>query len=149
LNGGGFSASAAWNLDFWGMYRRQTEAARAELLASEWGQRAVRLTLIQDVAQAYFHLRSLDEQVTITQRTIDVRKDSVRLTEVLEKHGASSLADVRQAEELLHGALANLPELRRQIASDENALSVLLGRNPGGIERGRRSPRSLIPPQCP
>lgn len=137
LNGGGFSASAAWNLDFWGMYRRQTEAARADLLASEWGQRAVRLTLMQNVAQAYFHLRSVDEQLTITQSTIGVRKDSVRLTQVLEQHGASSLADVRQAEELLHGAQANLPELRRQIASDENALSVLLGRNPGAIERGQ------------
>jgi multidrug efflux system outer membrane protein len=146
LNGGGFSASAAWNLDFWGMYRRQTEAARAELLASEWGQRTVRLTLMQDVAQAYFHLRSLDEQLKITQRTIDVRKDSVRLTELLEKHGASSLADVRQAEELLHGALANLPELRRQIASDENALSVLVGRNPGAIERGQ--PIALQPHPC-
>ncbi len=60
LNGGGFSASAAWNLDFWGLYRRQTEASRAELLASEWGQRAVRLTLMQNVAQAYFDLRGLD-----------------------------------------------------------------------------------------
>jgi multidrug efflux system outer membrane protein len=136
LNGGGFSASAAWNLDFWGMYRRQTEAARAELLASEWGQRAVRLTLMQNVAQAYFELRDFDEQLQITQSTIDTRKDSVRLTELLEKHGASSLADVRQAEELLDGAQANVPELRRQIASDENALSVLLGRNPGTIERG-------------
>jgi multidrug efflux system outer membrane protein len=136
LNGGGFSASAAWNLDFWGMYRRQTEAARAELLANEWGQRAVRLTVMQNVAQAYFDLRGLDEQLQITQSTIDTRKDSVRLTELLEKHGASSRADVRQAEELLHGAQANVPELRRQIASDENALSALLGRNPGAIDRG-------------
>ncbi len=136
LNGGGFSASAAWNLDFWGLYRRATEAARAELLASEWAQRAIRLSLLQEVSQAYFNLRSLDAQMSITQSTIDTRGDSVRLTQVLEQHGASSLADVRQAEELLHGAQANLPELRRGIASEENSLSVLLGHNPGPIERG-------------
>lgn len=136
VNGGGFSASAAWNLDFWGMYRRQTQAARADLLASEWGQRGVRLSLLQNVAQVYFDLRSLDDQLTITQSTIDTRQDSVRFTEVLEQHGASSLADVRQAQELLHGALANLPELRREIAIRENALSILLGHNPGAIDRG-------------
>jgi len=149
LNGGGFSASAAWNLDFWGLYRRQTEAARAELLASEWGRRAVWLTLMQNVAQSYFDLRGLDEQLQITQRTIDTRKDSVRLTELLEKHGASSLADVRQAEELLHGALANVPELRGEIASNENALSVLLGRNPGAIERGIPIAEQPYPDEVP
>jgi multidrug efflux system outer membrane protein len=61
--GGGLTASAAWNLDFWGLYRRQTEAARAELLASQWAQRATRVTLVQDVAQAYFQLRSPTPQI--------------------------------------------------------------------------------------
>ncbi|WP_263357292.1 efflux transporter outer membrane subunit [Acidicapsa ligni] len=136
FDGGGFSASAAWNLDFWGMYRRQTESARAELLASEWGQRATRTTLVQNVAQAYFDLRSLDAQLEITQSTIKARQDSLKLTQSLERHGASSMADVRQAEELLHAAQANLPALRNQIASEENTISILLGHNPGEIDRG-------------
>jgi multidrug efflux system outer membrane protein len=136
LNGGGFSASAAWNLDFWGLYRRQTEAARAELLASEWAQRATRITLIQDVAQTYFQLRSLDSQLEITKNTIKAREDSLKLTQSLERYGAGSQADTRQAEELLHAAEANLPEIRRQIAVEENTLSVLLGHSPDDIERG-------------
>ncbi len=125
FNGGGLSASGAWNLDFWGMYRRQTEAARAELLASEWARRATRTSLVQGVAQAYFELRSLDAQLEITQSTIKARKDSLQLTQSLEQRGAASLADVRQAEELLHAAQANLPELRRQIAVQENMISIL------------------------
>jgi outer membrane protein, multidrug efflux system len=136
FNGGGLSASAAWNLDFWGLYRRQTEAARAELLASEWGQRATRATLVQDVAEAYFALRSLDAQLEITKNTIKARQDSLQLTQSLEKYGAGSLADTRQAEELLHTAQANLPELRRQIAVQEDAISILLGHNPEDIDRG-------------
>jgi multidrug efflux system outer membrane protein len=136
FNGGGPSASAAWNLDFWGLYRRQTEAARADLLASEWGQRATRTSLVQGVAEAYFELRSLDAQVAITENTIKARKDSLQLTQALEQHGAGSLADVRQAEELLHAAQANLPDLRRQIAIQENAISILLGHAPEDIERG-------------
>ena len=136
INGGGFSASAAWNFDFWGMYRRQTEAARAELLASRWAQKATRTALVQDVAQAYFQLRSLDAQLEITKNTIKARQDSLQLTQTLEKYGAGSLADTRQAEELLHAAQANLPELRRQIAVQENTISILLGHNPEEIARG-------------
>jgi multidrug efflux system outer membrane protein len=136
FNGGGFSASAAWNLDFWGMYRRQTEAARAEVLASEWAQRAIRVSLVEQVSAAYFQLRSLDAQQEVTKNTIQARQDSLHLTQSLEKYGAGSLADTRQAEELLHTAQANLPELRRQIAVQENAISILLGHNPDEIERG-------------
>jgi outer membrane protein, multidrug efflux system len=136
INGGGLSASAAWNLDFWGMYRRQSEAARADLLATEWAQRATRVTLVQQVAEAYFQLRSLDAQLEITQSTIKARQDSLQLTQTLEAHGAGSLADTRQAEELLHTAQANLPELRREIAVQENAISILLGHNPEDIDRG-------------
>ncbi|UWZ86806.1 efflux transporter outer membrane subunit [Occallatibacter riparius] len=149
FNGGGPSASAAWNLDFWGLYRRQTEAARAELLASEWGQRAVQTNLIQDVALAYFNLRALDAQLEITKSTIEARKESLRLTQTLEQHGAGSLADVRQAEELLHTAQANLPELRRQIAVEENAISILLGRDPGTIDRGLPIDQQAHPLEVP
>ncbi len=148
-SGGGPTASAAWNLDFWGLYRRQSEAARADLLASEWGQRAVRITLIQNVAEAYFDLRSLDAQLSITQNTVAARKDSLRLTQSLEKHGAGSLADVRQAEELYNAAQANLPELRRQITLQENAISILLGSNPGNIDRGLPIEEQPHPQQVP
>ena len=136
IRGGGLSASAAWNLDFWGLYRRQTEAARAELLQSEWAQRATRATLIQDLASAYFELRSLDSQFEITRSTIKAREDSLKLTQALEDHGAGSRADTRQAEELLYTAKANLPELRREIAAQENAISILLGHSPQDIDRG-------------
>jgi len=81
-------------------------------------------------------LRSLDAQLQITQSTIKARQESLQLTRTLEQHGAASLADVRQAEELLYAAQANLPEFRRQTAIQENAISILLGHNPGSIERG-------------
>ncbi len=149
FNAGGFSGSAAWNLDFWGLYRRQTEAARAELVGTEWAAKAIRLSLLENVAQAYFQLRSLDAQLSITQATIDNRRDSLRLTQALEQGGASSLADVRQAEELLHGAQANLPELRRETAAEENALSVLLGRAPDNIERGTPIAEQPHPAEIP
>jgi multidrug efflux system outer membrane protein len=149
FRGGGPSASAAWNLDFWGLYRRQSEAARAELLASEWGQRATRTTLIQSVAEAYFNLRSLDAQMAITVNTIKARQDSLQLTQALERGGAGSLADVRQAEELLHAAQANQPDLRRQIAIQENTISVLLGHNPESIDRGLSVEEQPHPQQIP
>lgn len=136
IRGGGFSGAAAWNLDFWGLYRRQTEAARAELLGSVWAQRATQITIIQDLASAYFALRGLDSELEITKNTIKARQDSLDLTRSLEQYGAGSRADTRQAEELLYTAQANLPEIRRQITVEENTISVLLGRSPQDVERG-------------
>lgn len=149
FRGGGPSASAAWNLDFWGLYRRQSEAARADLLASEWGQRATRISLIQNVAEAYFDLRSLDAEMAITQNTVKARQNSLQLTQALDEGGAGSLADVREAEELLHAAQANLPDLRRQIVIQENTISILLGHNPEGIDRGRPVEDQPHPQQIP
>ena len=149
FNGGGPSASAAWNLDFWGLYRRQSEAARADLLATGWAQRATRVAIVEDVAEAYFQLRSLDAQLEITHKTIGARTDSLKLVATLQKYGAGSLADTRQAEELLHAAEANLPELRRQIALQENILSLLLGRNPGDVTRGLSVGEQPHPGQVP
>ena len=122
---------------------------RAELLASQWAQRATRVTLVQDVAQAYFQLRSLDAQLEITRSTIKARQDFLQLTQSLEKYGAGSLADTRQAEELLYGAKANLPELRRQIAVQENTISILLGHNPEDIHRGLDVASQPHPQQVP
>jgi multidrug efflux system outer membrane protein len=148
-NAGGFSASGAWNLDFWGLYRRQSEAARADLLATEWAQRATRASLVEGVAQAYFQLRSLDAQLEITTNTIKARRDSLKLVESLRQYGAGSLADTRQAEELLHAAQANLPEIRRLIAVQENQISTLVGRNPDGIDRGRAVDAQPHPQEVP
>jgi len=133
---GGFTLSAAWNLDFWGQYRRQTEAARAQLLATEWAQRMILSTVVENVATAYVELRAVDAELEITRRTVDARKQSLQLTQTLEEGGATSLADVRQAEELLYTAEAAIPDFERQIQQQENSISILLGRNPGPIVRG-------------
>ncbi len=141
---GSFSLSAAWNPDFWGLYRKQTEAARAQLLSQTWAQRAVRLTLVQEVATSYIQLRALDRQLEITKQTLAVRQDSVKLTETLERGGSVPLSDVRQAEQLLYTATSEVPQLEQQIQQQENALSLLLGANPGPI--AHTDPTALTPP---
>jgi multidrug efflux system outer membrane protein len=133
---GGLTSSAAWNLDFWGQYRRQTEAARAQLLSTQWGRQTTRATVVMEVATDYLQLRTLDAEMAITRDTITAREQSLKLTQTLEQGGTDTLADVRQAEELLYTARAEVPTLEQQIAQEENALSLLLGRNPGPIERG-------------
>jgi multidrug efflux system outer membrane protein len=133
---GGLTASAAWNLDFWGLYRRQTEAQRAYLRATQWAQQTTYSTLVENVAISYYQLRTLDAELAITQDTLKARKDSLDLTTKLEQGGADSLADVRQAEELYYTAQAQIPDLERQITQQENSLCILLGRAPGPIARG-------------
>jgi outer membrane protein, multidrug efflux system len=134
---GEVNASASWELDFWGKFRRATEAARANLLASEWGQRATINTLISNLATDYFQLRTLDLELEISKRTLASRNESLRLTNTLADHGSASLLDVRQAEQLVYTAAANIPDQERQIQQEENAINVLLGRNPGTVVRGR------------
>lgn len=141
---GSFSVSGTWTPDFWGLYRRQTEAARAQLLAQRWAQRAVRLTLVQQVATLYFEVRALDRQLEITQQTIKVRQDSLGLTKTLESGGSVPLSDVRQAEQLLYTATSEVPQIEQQIQQDENAIAVLLGDNPGPI--AHIDPNALTPP---
>lgn len=127
---------AAWDLDFWGKYRRATEAARAQLLGAEWAQREVESTLVASVAAGYFQLRELDQQLAIARRTLASRKDSLHLTQVLAQHGATSELDVRQAEQLVYAAAESIPDLQRRIAQQEDAISVLVGRNPAAVTRG-------------
>ncbi len=146
---GGVSLSAAWNLDFWGLYRRQTEAARAQLLATEWGRRMTISTVVEDVATAYLQLRTLDSELEITKRTLEARKQSLQLTETLEQGGSGTLADVRQAEQLLYTAAAAIPDLERQIEQEENSISILLGRNPGPIVREASEMNWPQPEQIP
>ena len=137
VNAGQLNLSVIWNLDFWGKYRRQTEAARAQMLASEWGQRAVISSLVANVATAYFQLRALDSQLEIAKNTLGSRQQSLQLTKVLETHGSASDLDVSQSEQLVYTASESIPDLERQIQQQENLLSVLLGENPGPINRGQ------------
>jgi multidrug efflux system outer membrane protein len=132
---GGLTASVAWNLDFWGYYRRQTEAARANLRATEWAKQTTYSTLVENVATDYYQLRTLDAELAITKSTLDARKQSLDLTQKLEQGGADSMEDVRQAEELYYTAQAQIPDLERQIEQQENNLRLLLGQDPGPIVR--------------
>lgn len=127
----------SWNVDFWGQYRRATEAARASLLASEWSRRQVIATLISGVATAYFELRELDLELEIAERTLASRKESLALTQTLERGGAAGLLDVRQAEQLVETAAETIPETQRQISIQEDLISTLMGENPHDILRGR------------
>jgi multidrug efflux system outer membrane protein len=130
--------SLAWELDFWGKYRRATESARANLLATEWAREAVISTLVSDVAAGYFQLRELDLELEISRRTLASRRDSLRLTQMLANGGATSMLDVRQAEQLVFTAAETVPDLERRIEQQENFISTLLGRNPGPIARGTK-----------
>jgi multidrug efflux system outer membrane protein len=129
--------SAAWELDFWGQLRRATEAARAQLLATEWGRRAVVTTLISQVADAYFGLRTLDLELDVSKQTLESRQESLRLTQVREQGGATSLVDVRQAEQLVYAATAEIATLERQIEQQENFIRLLIGELPAPVTRGR------------
>jgi multidrug efflux system outer membrane protein len=141
--------SVAWELDFWGRYRRATEAARAQLVATEWGRRAVITTLVSQVAGAYFTLRALDLELDISRRTLESRQESLRLTRVREQGGATSLLDVRQAEQLVYGATAEIATLERRIEQQENFISVLIGENPAPVARGRALVDQPHPPEVP
>ena len=149
VNEGQLSLSVIWNLDFWGKYRRQTEAARAQLLATEWGQRGVISSLVSNVATAYFQLRALDSQMDIAQRTLASRQQSLQLTQVLARNGSSSDLDVSQSEQLVYTASETIPDLERQIEQQENQLSILLGENPGPIARGRTLTEQPVPEAVP
>ena len=109
-----------------------------------WAQRAVRLTLVQQVAGTYLQLRALDRQLDIARQTVKIRQDSVDLTRTLESGGAVPLSDLRQAEQLLYQATAQIPQLEQDIQQDENGLRVLLGENPGPV--AHTDPAALAPP---
>ena len=132
------SLSLAWELDFWGKFRRATESARATLLSQEWARREVISSLVSDVASSYFQLRELDLELEISRQTLASRTDSLRLTQVLADHGATSMLDVRQAEQLVYGAAASIPDLEQRIEQQENFISILVGKNPASIARGRK-----------
>jgi multidrug efflux system outer membrane protein len=132
----GVQAAGSWELDFWGRLSQLTAAARADVLAAEWARRAVVTGLISDVASSYFRLRALDLELDIAQRTLASRQASLQLARVREQGGATSLIDVRQAEQLVYGATSTISELQRRIGLEEHALAVLLGQASISVTRG-------------
>jgi multidrug efflux system outer membrane protein len=131
------SLSASWELDLFGHNRRLTESARASLLSSEEAKRGTILTLVSSVASSYITLRSLDQQLGIAKATTASRADSVHVFELRFQGGEVSQMELAQSQSEYEASLATIPQIEAQIAQQEDALSVLLGRNPGEILRGR------------
>jgi multidrug efflux system outer membrane protein len=140
---------ASFEIDLWGRLRRATEAARAELLASEEARRVVVITLVGEVAQSYFDLLDLDRELEIAKRTLASRRESLRIIRLREQEGLASELDLRRAEAELASTSAVIPDLERRIARVENGLSTLLGRNPGPIPRGTPLIVQDLPPAIP
>jgi outer membrane protein, multidrug efflux system len=127
---------ASWILDFWGQFRRATEAARANLLASEYGQNVVRTSLISSVAIAYFQLREFDSQLEFSKMTLAADQEILRLNTLKFQGGDAAITDQLQAELLVQQAEAQIISLQQSIEQTENQISILLGQNPGPVARG-------------
>ncbi len=137
--------AATWEIDLWGRIRRLTESARANLLATGYAQRGVVLSLVGSVASSYVQLRGLDEQLRIARLTLSTYAESVRLFELQFQYGVVSQMNVEQARSQYETAAASIPSIESQIAQTEYAISILLGRNPGPIERGKSINELNIP----
>ena len=140
---------AAWEIDFWGKFRRNSESAWADLLAAEDARYAVVATLVSDVGQAYLTLRALDLTLEISRRTVASRAQSVELVQARLDGGVAGILDLRQAETLYYSATKTIPEIQRQIEQTENTINVLLGQNPGPIKRGRPLDQQVAAPSLP
>jgi multidrug efflux system outer membrane protein len=123
-------------VDFWGQFRRATEAARAQLLATQYAQHLVETTLIAEIATAYYQLRQLDSQLDFSQQTVKSDQESLRINTINWKGGEYAITDVYQSQLLVQQAEAEVITLKQGIEQTENQLSILLGRNPGPIPRG-------------
>jgi multidrug efflux system outer membrane protein len=139
----------SFELDIWGRLRRATEAARASLLGAEENRKAVMITLVSAVADAYFSLRELDDELEISQRTLVTRRESLDLTRNRQAGGVATLLDLRQGEQLVYTAAETIPTLQQQIEQTENQISLLLGKNPGEVLRGRSLTEQEMPPEIP
>ena len=137
--------SASWEIDFFGKLRRQTEAARASLLASEEGRRATILTLVASVASSYVNLLSLDRQLDIAKSTAASRAASVHVFQLRFSGGEVSQMELAQSQSEYEASLATIPQIELQIAQQEDALSILLGHNPGDIARDRELDDLALP----
>jgi len=139
----------SFELDLWGRLRRGTEAARAELLATEEARRTVLTTLVSDVAQTYFDLIELDREADVARRTRESRRASLDLVQQRFEGGLTSDLDVQRARQELAAAAATVPDLEKRIAQTEHRLSILLGKNPGAIARGATLDAQTPPPAIP
>src|SRR5437667_6497789 len=144
-----FLGLLSFEVDIWGRLRRATEAARANLLAAEENRKVVMTTLIADVAANYFTLRELDYELEISQRTLGTRRESLRLIKTRQSGGVATLLDLRQGEQLVYTASQTIPALEQRIEQTENQISLLLGKNPGGVVRGRALTEQELPPAVP
>ena len=142
-------ANVAWELDFWGKFRRSTEAARDELLASGYGHRAVQISLISSVASIYFRLLDFDSRLEISKMTLESRKESLRIIRERFDKGIVPEIDLNQAEIQEAIAAAAVPFYERMVAQTENAMSILLANNPGKINRTHTLRDELVPPKIP
>jgi len=138
----------SWEIDLWGKLRRATEAARAELLATEQARQTIILSLTSGVATSYVTLIDLDRQLAIAKSTADSRGEFFRIIKLRFEGGVVSEVELNQARSDYEFALSTVPVIEKQIAQQENALSVLLGRNPGPIARDRTLDK-LVLPQVP
>jgi outer membrane protein, multidrug efflux system len=139
----------SWEIDVWGRIRRSNEAARADLFSKEENRRAVVLQLVGGVAEAYFDLLQFDMQLDIARRTLKSWEESVRIAQARLKQGMTSKLDADQFEAERANAAARAAELERQMVQKENQLSVLLGRNPHRIPRGKSLTEQVMPPEVP
>ena len=143
------TADLQWELDFWGRIRRATEAAKSDMLSREENQRAVVLTLVSDVATAYLELRELDVDLEISKRTLASNEETLRLARRRFEQGLISELDVRQFESEVASPAARVADFERQIVQKEDQISVLVGRNPGSVPRGRALTETLAPLSIP
>ncbi len=142
-------ALVSWTPDFWGRYRRATEAARATETSAEWNRREILSTVVESVAAAYFQMRELDAELEISRQTLASRRQSLALTQTLLNGGATGLLDVRQAEQLVEEAAETIPDTERQIGVQEDLISTLIGENPHAIPRGVAFTEREVPPVLP
>jgi multidrug efflux system outer membrane protein len=134
-----------WEIDIWGKIRRSTEAARAGILSSEEGRRAVILSLVAAVASTYIDLRDADREMEISKKTAEAYKESLRIFELRFKEGFSSSIEVNMVKAEYEQALSRISFYGKTISQAENALSILLGRNPGPIPRGKTLDELALP----
>ncbi len=139
----------SWELDIWGRIRRSNEAARGDLLAREEARRATVLQLVSGVAESYFDLLQFDLQLDVARRTLKSWEDSVKIAQARVRQGVITKIDADQFVAERANAAARVAELERQKVQKENRLSVLLGRNPGRIARGRSLTEQVMPPEVP
>jgi multidrug efflux system outer membrane protein len=139
----------SFEVDMFGRLRRATEAGRANLLASEAARKAVTTTLVGDVANAYLNLLELDSELEIARRTLSSREDSLRLIRLRQEGGLSTRLDLRQAEQLVYTAKQTIPNTEKLVEQTENQISLLLGKNPGPITRGRLLKEQELPVSVP